>query len=163
MKQTKKEIRARIEELQSLLSSIPDQTVKQILGARIKVLQNELSAAPEDFIDSVLESHRAICRAKNMGAKEAYGQEPIMYYSLAICGEAGEMANKIVKGLRDGYNNQKSYQAVMSELPDILIYSIVLAHVMDIDIGELINNKVEIVIQRAVNGYYGGKINNKST
>jgi len=112
----------------------------------------------DDLIKLVLTSHDVICEVKKMGPKEAYGQDPIMYYSLAINGEAGEMANKIVKGHRNGYDEQKARQAVISELPDIIIYSIILAFVTDINLLELVRKKVKIVIDRARSGYYGHEI-----
>ncbi len=95
-----------------------------------------------------------------MDERAAYGQDPAMYYSLAICGEAGEMGNKIVKGLRNGNDPDASVRAIESELPDVFIYGFVLAYVLGIDIVKLVNEKVDVVIQRAIDGYYGGKLPN---
>ena len=114
-----------------------------------------------DVIQNVIRSHKAICAFKGMGEKDAYGQDPIMYYTLAINGEAGEMANKIVKGHRNGYNKKNAIEAVKSEIHDIFIYTIVLAYVLDIDLSQLVNEKVEVIIQRAKSGYYGGEIQSK--
>ena len=94
-----------------------------------------------------------------MKEDEAYGQDPAMYYTLAICGEAGEMGNKIVKALRNGNDPDGAKKAIISELPDIIIYSAVLAHVLKIDLTNLVNDKVNVVIKRAKNGYYGGALN----
>jgi NTP pyrophosphatase (non-canonical NTP hydrolase) len=93
-----------------------------------------------------------------MDEKAAYGQDPAMYYTLGICGEAGEMGNKIVKALRNGNDPEAVKEAVKSELPDVFIYSAVLAYVLDIDITRLVNDKVQVVMERARNGYYGGPL-----
>jgi len=159
MMATKAEIRARLEELETLLK------VMETYGAayshverRMGELRSSLETAEEDNLRSVIRSHKAICKAKGMDEKAAYGQDPAMYYSLAICGEAGEMGNKIVKGLRNGNDPDASVRAIESELPDVFIYGFVLAYVLGIDIVKLVNEKVDVVIQRAVDGYYGGEL-----
>jgi NTP pyrophosphatase (non-canonical NTP hydrolase) len=160
-KETKSEIRARIDEINSLLKdskSIYSHHLDSFLVDRALKLQSELESADEDLFTSILESHKAICEAKNMGAKEAYGQDPASYYTMAICGESGELANAMTKAKRNGFSLEKILEAVKSELPDVVIYSFVLAHVLDINLNELVREKVEIVIQRAKDGYYGGKI-----
>ncbi len=159
--ETKAEFRARLEEIDRLLEiwgDCVDQPLLSHMGRRQKELQEALESAPEDNLRSVIRSHKAICKAKRMDEKAAYGQDPAMYYSLAICGEAGEMGNKIVKGLRNGNDPEASKRAVESELPDVFIYGFVLAYVLGIDIVKLVNEKVDIVIQRAIDGYYGGEL-----
>lgn len=160
-KETKSEIRARLDEIKNLLTeseSIYSNHLDSFLTDRALKLQKELETADEDLFISILESHKAICEAKGMGEKEAYGQEPAAYYTMAICSEAGEMANTIVKSLRNGYSSGKILEAIKSELPDVIIYSFILAYVLDINLNELVREKVEIVIQRAKDGYYGGEI-----
>lgn len=166
MKETKSEIRARIDELRSFYAKVSDVDVPlgdreffhRLFSEREKELETELESAEEDLFKSVIRSHVAVCAAKKMDEKAAYGQDPAMYYSLAVCGEAGEMGNKIVKALRNGNDPEASRRAVMSELPDVFIYGAVLAHVLDIDITKLVNEKVDVVIERAENGYYGGAL-----
>jgi NTP pyrophosphatase (non-canonical NTP hydrolase) len=163
-KETKSEIRARIHELNQLLTSNeymfdsnPSKLHKSI-QRRVKVLKKELERAQEDLSASITESHKAICKVKKMGEKDAYGNDPAMYYTLGICGESGEMANAIVKARRNGSDQKKVLAAVCSELPDVIIYSYVLAYVLDIDLSKLVNEKVAIVIKRAIDGYYGGPL-----
>lgn len=151
----KKEIRLIIDELLKLGG---DCVTSATVTDKIKVLKKELETAPEDFIENILESHKTLCRVKNMGLKDAYGQDPIMYYALAMSGEVGEMANKIVKNLRNGRDFSSLQTAVQSELPDAFIYGIILAFVTNIDITKDINDKIKIVIQRALEGYYGGPL-----
>lgn len=164
--ETKSEIRARIDELDKLdfkLSAMsgPDSIYDAIaeLKLRRKELCKDLEAAEEDISTSILDSHRALCKVKNMGEKEAYGHDPALYYALGVCGEAGEMANAIVKAMRYGPNARERYiPAIKSELPDVIIYAHVLAHTHDINLNQLVGEKANIVIKRAMDGYYGGKL-----
>lgn len=159
MRETKSEIRARIDELDKLrlLVNGNNELHKNILD-RQSELMKELQGAEEDLFESVLQSHKTICAIKKMDEDEAYGQDPATYYTLAVCGEAGEMANKIVKAFRRGNAEEVCKQAVISELPDVIIYSAVLAHCLNIDLTRLVNEKVKVVIERAESGYYGGPI-----
>ena len=157
--ETKSEIRARIEELQKLKEEFWSQrtadVVEETIDRRLKQLHAQLETAEEDLSSSIIRSHKAICKVKRMDEKAAYGNDPAMYYTLGICGEAGEMANAIVKASRNGANRAKVLEAVKSELPDVIVYSYVLAYVLDINLSALVNEKVEIVIERAISGYYG--------
>lgn len=162
--ETKSEIRARIDELKAVFGVIEraDGTMSGVgndvpihVERRMKELHDALESADEDLSASIVRSHKAICEAKRMGEKDAYGNDPAMYYTLGICGEAGEMANAIVKARRNGEDQARVLEAVKSELPDVIVYSHVLAHVLDINLSRLVNDKVEIVIKRARDGYYG--------
>ena len=163
MSETKSEIRARLAELDLIQHEhwCTGDGLDTLIDRRKRELQLELSGADEDLFVSVLASHRAICAVKKMDEKAAYGQDPAHYYTLAVCGEAGEMANKIVKADRNGNKRKKLIalkDAVISELPDIFIYGAVLAHAVDVNIIKLVNEKVQVVIQRAESGYYGGPL-----
>lgn len=160
--ETKSEIRARIDELQRISehfdSPLLMEQLEESVKLRLKELREQLEAADEDLSASIIRSHKAICEAKRMGEKEAYGNDPAMYYTLGICGEAGEMANAIVKARRNGEDQVRVLEAVKSELPDVVIYSHVLAYVLDINLAQLVNDKVEVVIRRAREGYYGKRL-----
>jgi NTP pyrophosphatase (non-canonical NTP hydrolase) len=164
MSEMKSEIRARIDELESMLNLLYELSddnrlrMLNIIQSKIDKLKKSESEAQEDLFRSVIRSHEVICAVKEMDEKAAYGQNAAMYYSLAIAGEVGEMANKIVRSLKNGDNIVELREAVVSELPDVIVYSAVLAHVMDIDLTKEVNDKVKIVINRALNGYYGGPI-----
>lgn len=153
--ETKSEIRARIDELEKLSALVPGMGIIQ---TRLEALRAQLADADEDLSSSIIRSHKALCKVKNMGEKAAYGNDPAVYYTLGVCGEAGEMANEIVKSLRNGHDRGRILQAVKSELPDVIIYSYVLAYVLDINLSQLVNEKVDIVVQRAYDGYYGGPL-----
>lgn len=178
MNETKSEIRARIDELKRLKRWLLDkrnadfaeiqvslieagETLANEVDERITTLNKKLEIAEEDLFRSVVRSHEVLCSVKNMDLKAAYGQDPAMYYTMGICGEAGEMANKIVKALRNGDDPGKAREAVMSELPDVIIYSAVLAFVLDIDLTKLVNEKVSVVTDRAESGYYGQAFKDK--
>lgn len=118
----------------------------------------ERKTSQDEIMDFILDSHKTICKIKQMGEKEAYGHDPAVYYTLGVAGEAGEMANEIVKALRDGYDPERVKNAVKKELPDVIIYSYILAYVLDLDLTDLVKGKVEIVTQRAKDGYYGGPL-----
>lgn len=153
--ETKSEIRARIDELEKLSALVPGMGIVQ---TRLEALRAQLADAEEDLSSSIIRSHKALCKVKNMEEKAAYGNDPAVYYTLGVCGEAGEMANAIVKSLRNGLDRQRILDAVKSELPDVIIYSYVLAYVLDINLSQLVNEKVDIVVQRAYDGYYGGPL-----
>ncbi len=167
--ETKSEIRARIEELERLMPHMralralapgpsPTEVINEV-DKRLQELHRDLDSAEEDLSSNILKSHKALCEVKNMTEKEAYGNDPALFYTLGICGEAGEMANKIVKAMRNKRGQKDQVlSAIVSELPDVVIYSYVLAHVMDIDLSKLVNEKVGVVVQRAIDGYYGGPL-----
>jgi len=156
---TKNVIQSAIAELNQVLS-LPglDEASRLSIQARKNELEAELASALDDIHKNILRSHQAICEAKKMGEKEAYGHNPTMYYILGISAECGEMANAVVRAVRNGWDEDKAVAAVRSELADVIIYSYILAHVNDIDLTELVNEKVEIVINRAKSGYYGNKL-----
>jgi len=156
---TKNVIESAIAEL-SRVQQMPglNEDARAAIQARKNELEAELSTAFDDIQQNILRSHQAICEAKQMGEKEAYGHNPTMYYILGISAECGEMANAVVRAVRNGWDDAKAVAAVKSELADVIIYSYVLAHVNDINLTELVNEKVEIVINRAKAGYYGNKL-----
>jgi NTP pyrophosphatase (non-canonical NTP hydrolase) len=147
-----------LNQLAGRLDPDTDDKIMRYINDRRDILNIKLEASAEDLFRSVVRSHEAVCAAKQMDERAAYGQDPAMYYTLAICGEAGEMGNKIVKALRNGNDPKAAKNAIMSELPDIFIYGAVLAYVLDIDLTRLVNEKVQIVIERADSGYYGGPL-----
>lgn len=117
---------------------------------------------PESLRDVILSSHDAVCASKEMSEKEAFGHHPAVYYSLAMCGECGELANNIVKAMRDGPEKmEKMKEAISSELQDVIIYAYILAETNGINIDEIVKEKVDVVIQRAKNGYYGKPLERK--
>lgn len=170
-KRTKSEIDARLDELRPILaevvqakaSAFEDRSiasyVQEVLQSRVARLEKERELAVDDIFSAIVESHKILCRIKQMGEKEAYGQDPAFYYGSAVSGEAGEMVNKMVKALRHGGSASEALKAaVLSELPDVVIYAFVLAYVLDIDLTRLVTEKAHVVVERAMSGYYGGPL-----
>ena len=73
--------------------------------------------------------------------------QSMMFCTLAICGEAGELANKIKKLSRAsmwGVNTAKvDIDDVREELADILAYLLKLANEMKVDLEEAYREKME--------------------
>jgi len=137
--ETKNEIRVRIDEVNKLSTKL-SQINSDVVIDRLKELEAQLGAADEDMTIAVIESHKALCKVKNMGEKEAYGHDPALYYTLGICAESGELANNITRALRFGPGaHEKFVKAIESELPDVIIYSYVLAYTHDINLTKLVN------------------------
>ena len=163
-KRTKPEIDARIDELNRLRDEARGATfaargVFSVEDARIQELTEERETAMDDIFSSIVKSHKILCKVKQMGEKEAYGQNPAFYYGSAVSGEAGEMVNKMVKAFRHGGDATKGLlEAVLSELPDVVVYAFVLAYVLDIDLTKLVTEKAHVVVERALAGYYGGPL-----
>jgi hypothetical protein len=173
-KHTKSEIDARLDELNTVLDKVKEnvrysanssgERSRDFLIERIRQLEKEREKAPDDIFSSIVESHKILCGIKQMDEKEAYGQNPAFYYGAAVNGEAGEMVNKMVKALRNGGDaTDELLLAVCSELPDIVIYSFVLAYVLDVDLTRLVSEKANVVINRARSGYYGGPLTRPTT
>ena len=74
---------------------------------------------------------------------------PLWYWALALAGEAGEMCNLVKKQLRDGTDTK---QAVADELADIVIYALLQASVMGIDLEAAVLRKCEKIDYRNMKG-----------
>jgi NTP pyrophosphatase (non-canonical NTP hydrolase) len=162
---TKKEVLAKIQELRDLKITLPKDferlngmNIYEKIDERISNLEKNLDSADEDIMDLILKSHKVICKVKNMGEKEAFGNDPAIYYSLALSGEIGELANELTKTTRANGSADDKRKALEKELADIVIYSFILAYTTDINLYELVKKKTDIVSQRALDGYYGGPI-----
>ena len=78
--------------------------------------------------------------------------EAIPYLALGLCGEAGEVANKIKKCIRDG----ASYDGIAAELGDVLWYVAVLAHYLGEDLNTLAAGNLLKLHNRASKGTLRG-------
>ncbi len=76
---------------------------------------------------------------------DAYGtavypdDSKIIYPALGLAGEAGEVANKVKKIIRDGKGNMpENYKdQIAGEIGDVLWYCATLAHDLGYDLGEI--------------------------
>ena len=71
-------------------------------------------------------------------------EQAIIYPSLGLTGEAGEVANKVKKIYRDGTNkiNQDLYQEISSEIGDCLWYVAVLADDIGCKLSDIANDNL---------------------
>ena len=124
---------------------------------RIELAELELITQPE-MTCGIISAHKELCKVKEMHEKAAFGQNPAIFYALALCSECGELGNKLIKVFRMGESKERIREAIASEIADCLIYAVLLAYMVDINPHEIVEEKNKIVIQRAVDGYYGGPL-----
>jgi len=69
----------------------------------------------------------------------------IIYPALGLCGEAGEVAEKIKKVLRDGgsFTNPKTVVAIAKELGDVLFYIAAIADNLGLTMDDVGNINLE--------------------
>ena len=85
-------------------------------------------------------------------------EQAIIYPTLGLTGEAGEVANKVKKIYRDGTNkiNQDLYQEISSEIGDCLWYVAVLADDIGCKLSDIANNNLIKLENRKKNGTLHG-------
>ena len=81
----------------------------------------------------------------------------ILYPALGLAGEAGEVANKVKKLIRDGYEKNQDYRKALShEIGDVLWYCAVLADDIGCDLQSIANNNLIKLKDRQARGVIGG-------
>lgn len=82
----------------------------------------------------------------------------IPYLALALCGEAGELANKVKKVIRDqgGAFYSPAIRELGMELGDILWYTAVLADKLDYKLSEIARNNNKKISGRLERGTLHG-------
>ena len=84
-------------------------------------------------------------------------QHKILYPALGLAGEAGEVANKVKKLIRDGYEENKDYrQTVASEIGDVLWYCAVLASDIGYELSDIAFSNTVKLQDRMNRGVIGG-------
>ena len=79
------------------------------------------------------------------------------YLCLGLVGEAGEIANKAKKVIRD---NKKDHD-LGGEIGDVLWYCAMLADYLDSDLGKIMENNLEKLQSRKKRGVLGGSGDNR--
>ena len=82
-------------------------------------------------------------------------EQAIIYPSLGLTGEAGEVANKVKKIIRDG-TNQNIIQEISNEIGDCLWYVAVLADDIGCKLSDIANNNLIKLENRKKNGTLHG-------
>ncbi|MFQ6539868.1 MULTISPECIES: nucleoside triphosphate pyrophosphohydrolase family protein [Aphanothece] len=90
------------------------------------------------------------------------GSNPI-YPTLGLCGESGEVADKVKKVLRDrgGVFTDEVVQALRLELGDVLWYVAQLATELDLDLADIAAANLEKLASRAARQVIGGDGDNR--
>ena len=82
----------------------------------------------------------------------------LLYPALGLAGEAGEVANKIKKMLRD---NKFDREGVAAELGDVLWYVAALARDLNVDMQDIAKQNLDKLYSRKERGTIGGNGDNR--
>jgi NTP pyrophosphatase (non-canonical NTP hydrolase) len=80
----------------------------------------------------------------------------IVYPALGLAGEAGEVADKVKKIIRDGRNDAEYYNQIAKELGDVLWYCAVLADDLGYSLQQIAEMNVYKLQSRKVMGTISG-------
>ena len=83
------------------------------------------------------------------------------YLTLGLVGEAGEIANKTKKVIRDRLPTESWKHDLPSEIGDVLWYCAVLADYLDYDLGKIMENNLDKLKSRMKRGVLGGSGDNR--
>jgi NTP pyrophosphatase (non-canonical NTP hydrolase) len=78
---------------------------------------------------------------------ERYSWEDLRFNALALCGEAGELANVVKKHWR-GDPPPEFIESCWGELADVIIYAYILAQILGKDMDQLCEEKVLELMDR---------------
>lgn len=87
----------------------------------------------------------------------------VSYLALAICGEAGELADKVKKVLRDkdGKFAESDKRALALELGDVMWYVANLAHILGYDLSDVARMNINKIAGRIERGTIHGAGDNR--
>jgi len=85
-------------------------------------------------------------------------EQAIIYPTLGLTGEAGEVANKVKKIIRDGSdkNDERLVQDISAEIGDCLWYIAVLASDIGVKLSDIASNNLEKLANRKKNNTIHG-------
>ena len=82
----------------------------------------------------------------------------VLYPTLGLCGEAGEVAEKVKKQIRDGVFNRHE---VAKELGDVLWYLSVLTNDIGYNLDEIAQINIDKLTSRKIRGKISGSGDNR--
>lgn len=85
----------------------------------------------------------------------------VVYPALGLASEAGEVAGKVKKYMRDGGSFTFLRDQLRDELGDVLWYVATLAHDLDLDLDEVALNNIKKLTDRASRGAISGSGDNR--
>lgn len=90
-------------------------------------------------------------------------EEALWYTTLGLVGEAGEIANKVKKVIRDkgGQPNLEDKKEIAKELGDVMWYVARLADELGVPLAELLQQNVDKLSSRMERGVIGGSGDNR--
>jgi len=90
-------------------------------------------------------------------------EQAIIYPTLGLTGEAGEVANKVKKIIRDGTDktSEDNVQKISAEIGDCLWYIAVLADDIGVKLSDIANNNLDKLYDRANRGKLSGSGDNR--
>ena len=100
---------------------------------------------------------------QQQASETAIYQNKLIYPTLGLVGEAGEIANKVKKILRDsaGEMQEDARQNLISELGDVLWYVAALATDLGTELSEVANKNIEKLNSRKNRRTIGGSGDNR--
>ena len=100
---------------------------------------------------------------QQQASETAIYKDKLIYPTLGLAGEAGEIANKVKKILRDSSGNlQESVREdLICELGDVLWYVAALATDLKTELSEVANKNIEKLNSRKNRGTIGGSGDNR--
>jgi NTP pyrophosphatase (non-canonical NTP hydrolase) len=101
-------------------------------------------------------------KSRRTAAYPAIGQ-PIIYPTLGLVNEAGEVAGKVKKIFRDkgGHISEAERHALKAELGDVLWYLAQLATELGLSLEEIAEHNLEKLLDRQQRGVIGGEGDNR--
>ena len=113
-------------------------------------LEEEVKRFMQDKNKSMITANQYQIEAKKTAIFPA--NKALEYLSLGLVGEAGEVANKVKKIIRD----KKLDIDVASEIGDVLWYCAMLADYFNVNLGKIMNDNINKLQSRKNRGVLGG-------
>lgn len=113
--------------------------------------------------DRVMENYSAFDQYQLDARKTAIYKSPIVYPALGLCGESGEVAEKIKKLIRDsdGKLTEDIRNNLLKELGDVMWYVANLAADLDIKLSDIARTNIQKLADREKRNVISGSGDNR--